>query len=178
MMKKYCGFALILICLLFAFCGCDGATLSPWGDKSAHNNRNEPKTYTIYVYGAVENEGYFEVAAGGTYFDAITQAGLLAQSWLPTNCYSIIDAKQLSVAVNYSQDDSKYDCINVNGASFVYRLETDGLPYEVVNKIADYLEAYGTIHNKTVLRSVLGENDYENYHYKLYVAEADYEKVH
>ena len=176
-MKKNSLLVLILIVVLcVAFSACDLAKMSPWSDKTVENNGNKSKTYTIYVYGAVENEGYYEVNAGDTYYDAIVKAGLLTQSWLPTNATSIVSERQLRAVVQYVEDGVVYDCINVNSA--LLSLKPIGLSDEVVAKIVAYVELNGKIHNKTVLRAVLGDDDYENYHYKLYIAEADYEKAY
>ena len=177
-MKKSFGFALILILVLcLELCACDATNLFPWGDKVLNDNDGTTKTYKIYVCGAVENEGYYEVKEGGTYFDAIKQAGLLNQSSLPSNHSSLVTDEPLPVVVHYKENDVTHYCINVNHQFFLLRQPIDGISMEVVNKIADYLEAHGTIRNKKVLHAVLGDEDFSNYHYKLYVAETDYEEI-
>ena len=178
MMKKNCCFALILISVLcLTFCGCDLSKMSPWADKITNNNSIKTKTYAVYVYGAVQNEGYYEMENGDTYFYAISKAGLLEQSWLPTNVNSLVNDQQLSIAVQYKEDGIVYDCISVNHQFILMRYSVPGLSDDVVNNIADYYEIYGKITNKTVLRAVLGDDDYENYHYKLFIAETDYEET-
>ena len=176
-MKKWCV-ALILILALCATAlgGCDGSTLSPWGEKNAPNNVHKPTNYSVYVCGAVENEGYYQVSEGGTYFQAIEQAGLLQQSSFSPNFYSIVTGDQLAVAVRYTQNDVVYECVNLNNASLVLGLPVQNVPDEVVGKIANYIANYGKIHNKSQLRTALGD-DYEDNFYKFYVAEADYEAV-
>ena len=184
-MKKNCGFALILIFILcFLLCACDNSTISPWGQQSPENGQNDgensgvtTKTYQIYVCGAVENEGYYEVKEGDTYFQAVMQAGILEQSSLPSNVYSLVNGEQTAIVVNYLENGTEKYCINANHQFFSLRLPWEGLSDEVVNKIADYIDEHGAITNKTVLREVLGDEDYENYHFKLYIAEADYEKA-
>ena len=182
-MKRNCAFILILIFVVcLAFCACDDTKTSPWGDKNVENNGSDKdngsvtKTYKIYVYGAVENEGYYEVEEGATYLEAIIQAGLLECSWLPASANSVVDEKQSSIVVQYLENGVVHDCINANWEYFYLRLPREGLSDAVVNKIADYLDVHDKIPNKTVLLEVLGE-DYENYHYKLYIAEADYEEA-
>ena len=190
-MKKNCAFILILILVLcLTFCACKdgklstwGDKISPWGDKNIENNSggnddSATKNIRIYVYGAVKNEGYYEVAQGETYLAAITKAGLLDCSWLSTNADTVVDEKQRTIVVQYLEDGTPHDCINANSDFFSLRelAHFDGLSDDVVNKIADYHDAYGKIPNKTVLLEVLGD-DYANYHYKLYIAEADYEKA-
>ena len=192
-MKKNCVFITMLIfVLMLALCSCDasktlalGDIFSPWGDKNVENNPNggnntAPQTYKIYVCGAVEKEGYYDVSEGDTYFSAITHAGLLPNlSWLPANAHSVVDERQKSILVQYIENDAPRDCINANSQFFSLRdaIYFDGLSEAVVNKIANYLETHGKIANKTVLLDVLGEEDYANYHYKLYIAEADYEEA-
>ena len=177
-MKKFYGLCLIIIfALCLTFCSCDESTMSPWGEANTENNGNETKTYTVYVYGAVANEGYYKVSEGETYYEAIAQAGVLQQSYLPSNSSAIVSADALSIVVHYKEDGVVHDCINANHESRWLRLPREGLSLSVINKIADYLEAYGTIPNKKVLREVLGDEDYENYNYKLYIAEADYEET-
>ena len=177
-MKKNYGFALISIFLLcLTFCGCDLSKLSPWKGKEVQNNDSKPQQCQIYVCGAVENEGYYYVTEGETYFDAISQAGLLAQSSLPSISSRIVNTRVSFVVVPYRENGAVHECINANHPFFSARLPMEGLTDGIVNKIADYLETYGAIHNKNVLSVVLGEQDYANYHYKLYIAEADYEKV-
>ena len=187
-MKKNCAFILILFLVLcLAFCGCDVGKISPWGDKNVENNNSviigddnsKTKTLRIYVYGAVEKEGYYEVAKGETYFAAITQAGLIKdKSVLPSNATSIIDENKPSVVVQYAENGVAHNCYDVNSPFFTLRdpARFDGLSATVINKIADYLETHDKIPNKKVLREVLG-NDYQDYHYKLYIAEADYEEI-
>ena len=108
---------------------------------------------------------------------AISQAGLLIQSSLPTISSSTVDTRVSFVVVSYIENGTVRDCINANHEFILSRLPMEGIPGEIVNKIADYLTINGVIHNKNVLREVLGEVDYENYHYKFYVAEADYEEA-
>ena len=178
-MRKNYGFVLLVIMVLcVALCGCNASKVSPWGEKTAQNaaNNGPSDTYKIYVCGAVQNEGYFEVAKGDAYFAAIAQAGLLEKSWLSSNFYTIVDGSTSFVVVNYVENGVEHSCLNVNSEFIAQRYPIADLSDGVVNKIADYVEEHGKIANKTVLRSVLGD-DFEIYHYKLYIAEADYEKA-
>ena len=176
-MKKCLWFAWILIVTLcVSLCCCDGSQISPWGEKSALNNVQSAKTYSVYVYGAVENEGYYRVQEGDTYYQAIAQAELLPQSVLTPNYYSIVTDMQLSIVVHYKENGKRYECVNVNGMALLWGIDIPNIPHQVVAKISDYLQIHGKIHNETELRAVLG-NDYDNNFYKLYIAEADYEAV-
>ena len=162
-MKKNGAIVLILvIALTLVFSACDGSKTSPWGDKTVENNNGTPKIYSIYVYGAVKNEGYFNVEEGGTYLDAIMQAGMLAQSFPSEYAEALVSAQKTAVVVQYVEDGTLHDCIDANSAFFALRdpLLFDGLSEAVVTKIADHLETVGKICNKQVLREVLGEDDY------------------
>ena len=140
-------------------------------------NDSKPQTYTIYICGAVVSEGYYEVTEGETYFDAIRKAGLLPQTCVPSNQSSLIDGKQNIIVVNYVENGIEHSCHDANDPFFALRRPMGNLSCEIVNKLADYSEEYGIIHNKETLRAILGEEDYENNHYKLFIAEADYEKA-
>ena len=173
---------LLIFALCFVFCACDESKISPWGDKTAQNGNKNPENVavdklTIYVCGAVQKEGYYQITKGDTYYAAISQAGLLLQSWISPRFASVVDAETLFVVVNYTENGLERNCINANSEFIAQRTTVNGLSDEVVNKLADYIDRHGAITNKTVLREVLGEQDFENYHYKLFVAEADYEAV-
>ena len=162
--------------LCVSLCCCDGSQFSTWGEKTALKNDKTDKTYTVYVYGAVENEGYYSVQKGDTYYQAIAQAGLLPQSALTPNYHSIVTDAQLSVVVHYTEHGKYYECVNVNSVAFLWGIDVPNVSNRVVAKISDYLQIHGKIHNEAELRAVLGD-DYKDNYYKLYVAEADYETV-
>lgn len=176
MKRNYC-LALILIFVCFALCGCNATTISPWRKQSVANNSGAGTTYTVYICGAVAREGYYEVAEGATYLDVIRKAGILPETFIPNNESSLLDGEQSIIVVNYVENGVECYCHDANDPFFSLRRPTGGLSLEIVNKIADYLETHGTIRNKDVLREVLGD-DYENNHYKLFIAEADYEEAH
>ena len=140
-------------------------------------HRGAKKTYKIYVCGAVENEGYYELAEGATYLDAILKAGRLDCSYLRDNANSLVNGLQSAMIVQYIEDGKVYDCYDVNWEYFGFVLPAVGLSETVVSKIAEYRNKHGKIANKAVLLAILGEEDYANYYYKLYIAEADYEEA-
>ena len=182
MKKNYAIILIFIFVLCLVLCACDSSELSPWGEKNLQNDTNyapQISKFRVYVYGAVENEGYYVVEDGATYLDAIVQAGRLDCSLLTPIANSVIDKLQLSILVPYVEDDVQRDCYNANSVFFSLRdpARFDGLSQAVINKIADYLENHGKIVNKTVLLKVLGKEDYANYHYKLFIAEADYEEA-
>lgn len=164
--------------LSLTLCACDSTEILPWGEKTNINNVGLPNSYTVYVCGAVQNEGYYRLYEGETYFVAIREAGLLVASAISSNAFAIVTEQPLPIFVDYIENGTVKNCINVNSQYFLLGLPIDGISLQVVNKIADYIENCGVIRNKKTLLAVLGDDDYENYHYKLYVAEADYEEAH
>ena len=153
--------------------------MSPWGSKNVHNFDGSKwnNTYKIYVCGAVEKEGYYEVTTGATYLEAVLEAGLTECSYLTDSANKVVNESQSTIIVQYIEDDKVRDCYDVNWEYFTARLPMEGLSAAVVDKIANYLETHDKIANKAVLLEILGVEDYANYHYKLYVAEAYYEEA-
>ena len=165
-------FVILAICCL-PLCGCDNCN-NPWADKNIPDA--SAVTFCVYVCGAVRVEGYVEVETGSTYLDAIAQAGLLAQSYLPDFVGSLVVADSV-VVVGFAQYGVNYQSVNVNGTYVKHRMPVDGVPFAVINKIADYIDKYGKVTNKEQLKIILGD-DYADNYYKFFVAEGDYEAPH
>lgn len=137
---------------------------------------NRPQTtFRIYLSGAVERDGYYEVGAGTSYMQLFQQAGILSQTILPSFYSNLVDGSVTCFILDY-YDGAICQSINVNSALIVGRLPVSGLSSEVVNKLADYIEYNGAISNRQQLKEALG-SDYQDNYYKLYIAEADYEEV-
>lgn len=132
-------------------------------------------TFRIYVCGAVEQEGYVEVAAGSAYGEVIRRAGILPVSVIPSYAATTVNGSVKQVVVNYHDGQEERECINVNSALIAGRLPIDGISEEIVNKLADYLEQHGKISNRQQLAVALGDGYYHNF-YKFFVAEEDYEE--
>ena len=156
-----------IICLLL--CACGGGTLGE--DELADR---QPQTVSIYVCGAVENEGYYEINLGADYNELLGMAGLLTVSVPPTFSSSFVDGSVTNVIVSYTDGKNAHNVINVNSQLITNRFEVDGLTSDVVNRLADYIEAHGKIGNRKQLGQALGD-DYDDNYYKLFVAEIDYE---
>lgn len=169
-MKRIVLSVLILV-LCASFCGC--RYLSPLGDVSINAQGDKP--VRVYVCGAVLNEGYVQVDPGSDYYHAIAAAGVTKYTYLPLDCYSVIDAFVTHIIVDYYADGAVRSCVDVNGALITYRMDIDGISSAVVDKIADHIEKNGKITDKSVLAAVLGD-DYADNYYKFYVAESDYEE--
>ena len=179
-MKKSSAFIIMLLCIAcLVLSSCGTGEMWIWGSKKQQNIDGDlrKKTYKVYVCGAVENEGYYEVLEGAIYLDAIVKAGLLQCSRLTDLANKRVDRQQSTVVVQYVEDGKVRYCYDVNWEYFSLRLPMEGLSPSVVDKIADYLETRGKITNKAVLLEILGAEDYAEYHYKLYIAEADFEEA-
>lgn len=160
----------MLVCSL-AFSAC---TLMPY--VGVELPEKDEKTFTVYVCGAVEREGYFTVRAGLSYTELITRAGILPQSYLPVYYTDTVTESTKVIVVDYYDGTKQCYCTNANSPEITARNHIDGLPDEVVSLVADYIEAHGTVHNKTQLYEALGEFA-EEYIYRFFVAEADYEET-
>ena len=165
----------MLLFLCIVFCGCDAFFNSPLSDVEIVNQA-AGKTIRLYVYGAVEREGYVEVAAGSTYDVAIHSAGLLPESVLPSYAAVIVNENLTRVAVDYYDGSVARQCVNVNGVLVIGRFHVDGISDNIINMLADYIEQHGKISNKNELVAALGD-DYSANFYKFFVAEEDYEEA-
>ena len=175
MKMRFLTTVILFLFLCAILCGCDAFFSSPFNGIEIDNQTGNA-TVRLYVYGAVANEGYVEVAVGSTYRDAIFLAGMLPESVLPSYALTIVENSLTRVAVNYYDRGVERQCVNVNGALILNRFDIEGISFEVVNKLADYIEKNGKITNKQTLEAVLGDDYLANF-YKLYVAEEDYEKA-
>ena len=160
---------LLLVCV--TLCGCSVLS-SPLGPVDVLN-QVEVKTVRIYICGAVEREGYYEVKIGTDYVEAVRLAGILPQSVLPTVNSSYVDGTVTNIIVGYF-DGTNHDSINANNVLIANRMPVNGLSDVVINKLADYIELHGKISNKKQLELALGD-DYADNYYKLFIAEIDYE---
>lgn len=163
----------LLIAMCVALCGC-GADLEPFSEREIPNGAG-PTVYTLYVCGAVQNEGFYRAEAGTAYDEVLQSAGLLEQSFLPT-LSSAVDRSVTQIIIDYFDGAKRCSSVNVNGILIVTRQPIDGIPQEAVDKLADYIDEYGTIHNKSQLKIALGEL-YAQHFYKFFVAKEDYEEA-
>lgn len=182
-MKRRFALVLLLLFAVVAFCGCgDGETVKGDGfnksTPSPYQSESLPDvdsvTYRVYVCGAVQTEGYYNVKQGTTIADVIALAGILPQSVLPQNSQSFAqDGTQ--IVVSYNQNQTNYDCINLNGLYvMVEGLHVEGIDDDVLAKIHDYYAKYGVITNKNILKQILSQEEYQQNHYKFFVMESDY----
>ena len=166
---------ILLLVFCFTLSGCGGDTDAPLGNVEVPS-QSAASTVRIYVCGAVEREGYYDVEIGVDYYEVFRLAGILPQSAFPTLSSSYVDGSVTAISVGYYEDDTRHDCSNANSPYIVARMKVDGLSEDIVNKLADYIDAHGKIANKQQLREALGD-DYDGNYYKLFIAEKDYEEV-
>ena len=164
----------LLVALGVILCGCGGC--SPPLGKVEVPTKPETKTVRIYVCGAVEHEGYYEVKAGTDYYDVFRLAGILPQSAVPTLSSPYVDGSVTNLIVDFYDGSIRYSSVNANSVLIAMRQHVDGLSDRVVAKLADYLDQNGKITNKHQLELALG-GDYADNFYKLFIAEIDYEEI-
>lgn len=157
----------VFLCVML--CGCD-QSLAPKKIDS-----HDAVTYKVYVSGAIENDGYYTVSAGTTVYEAIEQAGIIAQTFLPSFAGLVIDC-DMSIVVEYYENGISRNSINVNDVFIAMRFDIEGLNAEVVDKLATYIEHFGVIANRADLKIALGD-DYASNYYKLFIDEKNYEAV-
>ena len=172
MEKRFLTTVVLFLITCTILCGC-GTFGTPFGEVEVPSQPETVK-YSIYICGAVEREGYYEVEAGTDYAEVLRLAGILPESILPTLSSSYVDGSIKRIIVGYFDGENAHSSINANSALIAARMSVDGLTDEVVNKLADYIDEYGKIANKQQLEQALGEDYAENY-YKLFIADIDYE---
>ena len=188
-MKRIFALVLILVCFVTLLSACGNffaqksqiqgdnfnkPTLSPYQNQTIPTV--VPQTYTVYICGAVQNEGYYTVVQGTTIGDAISLAGLLSQTVLPDNSQMYVQIN-MQIVVQYLYDGARHVGINVNGLYVISNIPTAHISAEVMEKLHNYYMQNGVITNKQILKQILTEEQYQQSHYKLFVAEEDYAKV-
>lgn len=138
----------------------------------------EQETFLVYVCGAVENEGFVEISEGADYRQLVYFAGYIPQTVMPATPYAVVSRETETFILRYYDGTKFCYCTNVNGAAVKDRLEIENISPEIVDKIANYLEKYGKITDKTQLKHILNEEEYQDSYYKFFVSMEDYEKVH
>ena len=185
-MRKTVALVCILIVAITALCSCDGSfdytnicgdgfkepTISPYKEQTLPAPNLQ--TYKVYIYGAVQNEGYYLISKGKTIGDAIALAGILPQTFLVQNATAYIQ-KDCQIALLYHENGTTYPLTNLNGLHIQSNLAVQNVESSVVDKLHAYFVAHGKIVNKDVLKQILTESEYQQNHYKFFVAEADYE---
>lgn len=168
-MKKFVATILIACCLLFSACN------FPFEDVTTPDI--QPKTYTVYVCGAVENEGYFTVDEGTDVQSVLLLAIPLKSAVYPTNPTSLVTESTKQLVVDYSLDGKTYSCVHVNGYYVTAQTEIANVSSDVVRKIAEFIKQNGKITNKNQLKDILTEQEYLENYYKFFVSVDDYEKA-
>lgn len=170
-MKKVTIFVLIVAVLLLASCNVE----PPLGDKDLPSSGTDSQL-NIYVCGAVQNEGYVTVNLGEDYFSAVSKAGIIEQSKMPSFGDQLVDKNQTVVIVEYVLQGVSYTPINVNGPLVTRRTTIPNVDSVVVDMLADFIENNGNIKNRAMLQKALGDYYQDNF-YKFFVGVDDYEKA-
>lgn len=172
-MKARSGIAVIfLLTLCVTLCGCSVS----FPLQGIEIPIQPQVTYRIYVSGAVERDGYYEVSAETSYVSLFQLAGLLPETVLPEFYTNLIDGNITKIILDYYDGEAVRYSINVNSPLIANRIPVKGLSQDVIDKLADYIDQYGAIRNRQQLSEALGD-DYADNYYRLYIAEEDYEKV-
>lgn len=135
-----------------------------------------PRVFSVYVCGAVENEGYINIFEGTDYQSLIFEAGYISQTIMPKTPYAVVNESVSVLVLNYFDGQKECYCINVNGAVVLDKLPCENISPQVIEKLHNYIVANGKITDRTQLKQILG-NDYQDNFYKFFVSESDYEKV-
>ncbi len=160
--------ALAMFSALFYFGGSGAQYVSADSLKPNTHEFAAVSSYTVYVCGAVVNEGFYEVPCGETYFYAIELAGLAEESYILDWQYGIMSSDCKVIAVCYAENGQIRYPVNVNGIA--------DMPDGIGEAVGVYRKIKGKITDKSVLREILGEK-YSFCYYKIYVDAADYEKA-
>lgn len=161
---------LLILAVATSLVGCRD-DLSPVKDKPINGGNN--RTVRVYVDGAVEDPGYYDVAVGTDVQTVIlTKARLCLNGVLPADGHVAVSNGQ-SIIIGFAEGDGRYYAVNANGAFVAARIDGNGVSADVINAVADYIEAHGKVHNRAELRAALGDYYQDNY-YKFYVSEVDY----
>lgn len=188
-MKRFFALFWIFICFvtLLSACGNSFAQKTPiQGDNfnkpttSPYQSQTfpsvTPTTYRVYICGAVQTEGYYIVMQGTTIGDAIAYAGILPQTVLPPNAQDQVQSN-CQIIVQYYQDDTFCDTINVNGIYVKNNLTVTNISADVIEKLHNYYTENGAITSKQILKQILTDEQYQQNFYKFFVAEEDYAKA-
>lgn len=168
-MKKLLATLMMACCLLF--CACN----FPFEDVTSPDI--QPEKYTVYVYGAVENEGFFVVEEGTDVKAVLLKAKLVPQGVYIGNPSQWVTVQTKQLSVNYEVDGTTYYCVNVNGGYVTTEQPIANVSAQVVSKIAAYIRENGKITNKKQLKDILSEQEYQENYYKFYVSVDDYEEI-
>ncbi len=168
-MKKLLAILVMACCLLFCACNL------PFEDVTSPDIL--PEKYTVYVCGAVENEGFFVVEEGADIQALLLLAKPVSEAVYDGNPLLIVTAQTKQLVVNYESDGTTCYAVNVNGGYVTAERPIANVSTQVVSKIAAYIRENGKITNKNQLKDILDEQEYLENYYKFYVSVDDYEEI-
>ena len=132
------------------------------------------QTYTVYIDGAVSFSGFYSYKKGDTYRNLLQKAGLLDCSVFKfggATLDSVVDTKEKTILVVYKENEEIMYPVNVNSALFAVLAKESKIQQNTIDKIAEYIATNGKIQTKTVLKSVLTDQEWQAVFFKLYVGE-------
>ena len=177
----------LFLLIAFVLCGCvpqpyveqviktNGGAIDKPSDPNSSNvdERDEIGSRILYVSGAVMTDGYVTIPQICDYKTLFDIVGVTEFTSMPQDLSKLIEDNQDSYIANFTYDGVNYTSVNVNSVYVTARLSIDGVASAIVDKLADYIEAYGAITNRNQLKLALGD-DYENNYYKFYIGKLDY----
>lgn len=181
MIKRYVAIFIILIVTAFSLCACfsqpfkEVAVIPNTSDADFDNSGSKPSvtTRTLYVSGAVLNDGFITIPQLCDYKTALEIAGVTDFSVISNNLTAPISVSCDSVIIGFKIDGKEFRSVNVNGGFVALGQSVDGVENAVINKLADYIETNGKITNRKALKLALGD-DYGDNYYKFYIDVNDY----
>ncbi|MDD3831904.1 MAG: hypothetical protein PHW00_04550 [Clostridia bacterium] len=123
--------------------------------------------HTVYIGGAVINEGYYVCTEGDTYYDLLSRAGLLSCSYCHASYYDQYDFSSTTLIIDYMINGELYYSINANGIFF----DDFASQYGITSDQIEQCKTSGAFTSKTQLRQLFGTL-YEQVHYMIYVGES------
>lgn len=119
---------------------------------------------SVFVGGAVVNEGYYTITPQNTYGDIFSAAGLLQNSYtLAYNTDKYVDFAADSIIIGFWQHQSAERAVNIAGIVEIAPLVAVGIDQTIARIIIG-----AEIAQKDDLKDILGEDVYLSVYYKLY----------
>lgn len=181
MIKRYVAIIVLLIVTAFSLGACfsqpfkEVAVIPNTSNAGLDNSGFKPSATmrTLYVSGAVLNDGFITIPQLCDYKTALEIAGVTDFSVITNNLTAPISVSSDSLIIGFKIDGKEFRSVNVNGGFVTLRQSVEGVEDVVIYKLADYIETNGKITNRNALKLALGD-DYGYNYYKFYIDVNDY----
>lgn len=164
-----------VVCALSAGCGSETLTLSDTTgavseEETAAETEDEPDSAFVFVCGAVECEGVYELEAGSRKSDALAAAGGYldgADTSAVNLAEEIADGERIYFPYEgeaaYPTGDTASSLVNINTADEAALTALPGIGETRAERIVEYRQSHGAFADKTELKNVsgIGESIYE-----------------